>query len=46
MEVADSRVKAGEEAEEKQKKRQNGDEEIDGRFKMQEREGIGVGLRV
>ena len=46
MEVADSRVKAGEEAEEKQKKRQNGDEEIDGHFKMQEKEGIGVGLRV
>ena len=25
---------------------EKGDEEIDGRFKMQEREGIGVGLRV
>lgn len=45
-EVADSRVKTGEKAEEKKKKRQNGRDEIDGRFKMEEREGNRVGLRV
>ena len=45
-EEADSRVKTGEEADEEKKKRQNGREEVDGRFKMQEREGNRVGLRV
>lgn len=45
-EEADPRVKTGEEAEEKKKKRQNGRDEIDGRFKMEESEGNRVGLRV
>ena len=45
-EEADSRVKTGEESGEEEKKRQNGREEVDGRFEMEKREGNRVGLRV